>query len=83
MGVEPIGGHDLAHHAAVNNLKEQYALLASDGRGTKLNLDTCHCFTLFLLSLYNLGMDNSKTGAGPLICEKIFKNEKIVVNLQS
>ena len=38
---------------AVNNLKEQYALLASDGRGTKLNLDTCHCFTLFLLSLYN------------------------------
>lgn len=53
VGVEPIGGHDLAHHAAVNNLKEQYALLASDGRGTKLNLDTCHCFTLFLLSLYN------------------------------
>ena len=53
VGVEPIGSHDLAHHAAVNNLKEQYALLASDGRGTKLNLDTCHCFTLFLLSLYN------------------------------
>ena len=53
VGVEPIGSHDLAHHAAVNNLKEQYTLLASDGRGTKLNLDTCHCFTLFLLSLYN------------------------------